>query len=184
RALQSKDQLDQERRILAIEREILAKQGHIARQAAVLEAIEKNKTLVQARANVRRHMRSVEGLVTEARAGFEEFEASLQRLENLRESAKRALRRVVRIMSKTSEAYETHATFLNFGAQLKRQAYEEARASAVRQAFLAKRAIEQRLGMRFSSMLDDLPLVGAPALWENDVCVASGIDFQRLQAEG
>ncbi len=184
RALQSKDQLDQERRILAIEREILAKQGHIARQAAVLEAIEKNKTLVQARANVRRHMRSVEGLVTEARAGFEEFEASLQRLENLRESAKRALRRVVRIMSKTSEAYETHATFLNFDAQLKRQAYEEARASAVRQAFLAKRAIEQRLGMRFSSMLDDLPLVGAPALWENDVCVASGIDFQRLQAEG
>ncbi|MCA9609789.1 MAG: hypothetical protein KC619_29525 [Myxococcales bacterium] len=66
---------------------------------------------------------------------------------------------------------------------LTRVRYERAREDAVRMAFIAKRAIEQRLGMPLASMRDDMSLVEAPARWEARVCELTGVDYNRLRDE-
>lgn len=52
--------------------------------------------------------------------------------------------------------------------------YQNAFQNAQWQADLAKRAIEQRLGVRLSDMKSDLPLVDAPTNWESTVCKRRG----------
>ncbi len=61
--------------------------------------------------------------------------------------------------------------------------YERAHQHAKRMAFLAKRAIEQRLAIPLSEMREDLPLVEAPSSWESTVCETSGIDYESLRSE-
>jgi len=59
--------------------------------------------------------------------------------------------------------------------------YEEARDQAVRLAYLARRAIEARLGVDLSSMSAPMTLVEPPAEWVDDVCALDGIDYAVLR---
>lgn len=59
--------------------------------------------------------------------------------------------------------------------------YEEARTTAIRRAELARRAVENRLAVDLSTMVEDLPIVEAPARWVDRLCEAEGIDFRRLR---
>ncbi len=59
--------------------------------------------------------------------------------------------------------------------------YRRAREHAIRMAYLARIAIEQRLGMRLADMKEDLWLVEAPASWESDLCTLSGFDYQDVR---
>ncbi|MBM4361516.1 MAG: hypothetical protein FJ104_02460, partial [Deltaproteobacteria bacterium] len=60
--------------------------------------------------------------------------------------------------------------------------YAEALQSAKKMAFLAKRAIEIRLGERLADMREELPLVAAPHSWESSVCSLTGIDYSKSRA--
>lgn len=62
----------------------------------------------------------------------------------------------------------------------KKARYEAALQNARLMANLAKRSIEQRLGVRLSQMRDDLPLVAAPSTWEGTECTLRGIDYAKL----
>lgn len=63
--------------------------------------------------------------------------------------------------------------------------YEESVGEAKRMAFLAKNAIEQRLGVRLRHIHTDVGTLGAPSTWMNEYCAASGIDYEALRtAEG
>src|SRR5690606_16379055 len=62
--------------------------------------------------------------------------------------------------------------------------YESAHENAKRWAFLARRAIEQRLGVSLDSMFDELPLVEAPALWVNSACASSPVKYEDISAGG
>lgn len=174
--------LEQEEAILELQKAITENRIEAAELDLARLIVEQAKVMSSARAQFRRRSEAMKGFADEARAGLEGFNASLASLETKRETARRAYRKAVRLMSRTSEASKDLKQFLSYDVALKRQAYEEARKGAVRLAFLAKRAIEQRIGMRLSSLRDDLPLVGAPAEWENDICVATGIDFEKLRA--
>jgi hypothetical protein len=59
--------------------------------------------------------------------------------------------------------------------------YRRAFDNAKKMAFFAKRAVEMRLGMSLADMVQDLPLVAAPATWEGSICQASGIDYLSLK---
>src|SRR5262249_44890927 len=63
------------------------------------------------------------------------------------------------------------------------QRYRDALRTAQKMAFLAKRAIEMRLGVKLSEMTDDLPLVPAPHQWEGDACTTVGIDIEKITSE-
>lgn len=58
--------------------------------------------------------------------------------------------------------------------------YDEAYRYAIRMAYLARRALEQRLGMPLSSIHEDLSFVEAPAGWADEVCTMRPVDYQRL----
>ena len=60
--------------------------------------------------------------------------------------------------------------------------YEAAHRNAVRLAFLAKIALEQRLGMNLDELTSPMTLLDEPpANWHMDVCSMSGIDYDRLR---
>lgn len=59
--------------------------------------------------------------------------------------------------------------------------YEAARGHAMRMAYLAKLALEQRLGVRLADLDNDLTLVDAPSSWESTLCTMTGIQFARIR---
>ncbi|MFT3925551.1 MAG: hypothetical protein QM778_23630 [Myxococcales bacterium] len=62
--------------------------------------------------------------------------------------------------------------------------YERARDNAIRMAYLARRAVEQRLGVDLSVMDQDMTLVEAPNKWADKLCSLSGIDYERIRNAG
>ncbi len=63
-----------------------------------------------------------------------------------------------------------------------RRNYEKAAETAQVLATTARRAIEQRLGIRLADMMEDLPLVSAPSGWVNSVCKSAGMTFEDIEA--
>ncbi|MFZ5894933.1 MAG: hypothetical protein ACOY0T_27990 [Myxococcota bacterium] len=116
--------------------------------------------------------------------GLDDLEKGLTRLETNAQLASRALSKALYLTSfhAEEEARLTHAIG-NLYTQ-KQARYQRALQNAKRLAVLAKAAIEQRLGMSLSSMTADLPLVDAPANWENQVCSFSGLDYDKLGDPG
>jgi hypothetical protein len=58
--------------------------------------------------------------------------------------------------------------------------YQRRLEDAKRLSFVAKRAIEQRIGMNLSEMTFDMPLVEAPAGWESQLCTLQGVNYGDL----
>ncbi len=58
--------------------------------------------------------------------------------------------------------------------------YANALAEAKRAAYLARLSIEQKLGVRFEEMTEDVGPIDAPALWVEDLCSLEGVDYESL----
>lgn len=58
--------------------------------------------------------------------------------------------------------------------------YQEAHGRAIGTAWLARRALEQRIGRSLSTMEDDLPLVDAPNEWADTLCTMGGMNYQAI----
>jgi len=85
-------------------------------------------------------------------------------------------------------AADGKATFLPVNIVLRRQydalsrRYKDATKNARYQAFLARRAIEQRLGQRLETMVTKLGPLDAPSKWADDLCRAGGFDYTSLSS--
>ncbi len=127
---------------------------------------------------------NVQNLATRLTKASDEIDASLAEIESLRDQARRAL---YRALLDSSTVGKKQATLLSIGkarfATAQRR-YEAARQNAVLAAFIAKRSVETRLGVRLSSLKEDLPLVAAPHSWESTVCSSSGVSFDDIVREG
>ncbi len=66
----------------------------------------------------------------------------------------------------------------NFNTNVVR--YREAHDRAINTAWLARRALEQRLGRSLSEMDADMALVDAPASWADELCTMGGMDYQAI----
>jgi hypothetical protein len=62
------------------------------------------------------------------------------------------------------------------------QRYKDARENAIRLAWLARRAVEQRLGFDLSELTTNMSLVRAPATWVDQVCDLSGHNYDGTAA--
>jgi len=110
---------------------------------------------------------------------IEQIGNALGMIESERSRAARALNRALWYMSDEGSAVAGLVASRN----LSKERYERAHINAQRLAFLAKRAIEQRLGVYLSDMTEDLPLVVAPQRWESSVCASSPIDYSQLKQD-
>ena len=111
-------------------------------------------------------------------------DVQLQKFEQQKQAAQLALAKALYAKSFHSQAEDKVNAILLGRFQLDRRRYEEAFTTAQRMAFLAKRAIEMRLGVKLSEMTDDLPLVTAPASWESGICTSTGINFSDVDPNG
>jgi hypothetical protein len=59
--------------------------------------------------------------------------------------------------------------------------YERALESAKRAAYLARLAIEERLGVRLADLRAPVGPLAAPAGWVDDVCTVQGVDYESLR---
>lgn len=73
---------------------------------------------------------------------------------------------------------------LNNQYNLTKQRYERALEQAKRLAFLARLAIEQRIGQRLSTIDTPVGVLDPPSSWESDVCEFQGIDYDNLRTFG
>jgi hypothetical protein len=130
-----------------------------------------------------RHATAIELQSLRLAKAQEAIDASLAQVESIRMKAKGAIARALYLSSWQAE-HEAGVTNvignLFAGKQLR---YQRALRNAKLQAFLAKRAIEQRLGIRLASVGQDYPLVEAPATWESTVCTFNGLTYDALKEQ-
>jgi hypothetical protein len=106
--------------------------------------------------------------------------ANLTTIDNQATTARRALDQVALLASEELKVhYESHTT-MRRRLSLTSGRYHRAFKDAQWQAFLAKRAIEQRLGVEFSELRSDLPLVAAPSKWESTLCERRGLRVSSI----
>ena len=58
--------------------------------------------------------------------------------------------------------------------------YQEALREAKYLSYVARLAIEQRLGLRLQTLTDAIGPIEAPAKWADDVCSLTGVDYKKL----
>jgi hypothetical protein len=177
------EELDQSKRIIEVQNQLLdlKKQGIDVSKAQI--KVQQAMELVATREALRRRASAILGYAVDSKSKTEVLDGKLADLEVERDKARRALSRAIAAASPQLRLSEQKLVRLTSNvAELQRRRYEGAFKNATRLAFLAKRAIEQRLGLRFAELTQKLPLMEAPpAVWENEICVASGLDYQALQ---
>lgn len=110
----------------------------------------------------------------------------LNQLELNRKKAAWQLRKIKGLDFVTFDGEETAQEINNVLARQYdglRLRYETALGRAKRAAYLARLAIEQRLGVRFATMDAPVGPLPPPSTWIEDVCSLQGIDYNSLKAE-
>lgn len=116
------------------------------------------------------------------RAAFERIDGALARLRITQSSARTAAARALLL---EGDGMDRH-----FGANAVYRArystglvrYRRAHQRAVRSAFIARLALEQRLGMPLADIEDDLYSDEAPREWVDTICTLPSIDYDRLRS--
>jgi len=126
------------------------------------------------------HARALQEAALALGAASESIDHASADVDGLKKSAQINLAKAIYLASSQSQEEAQYLTSLGALSTSKKKRYDAALHNAQVMADLAKRSIEQRLGVRLSEMRDDLPLVEAPQLWEGKVCTMSGIDYDKL----
>jgi hypothetical protein len=143
-------------------------------------ALDNDQALIQFGAKFATRATALQTLSLHLSEAQEDLDTGLARLEKLRIEASG---QVLNALYAASEQAMSQAALsrsigsLYAGKQLR---YEAALSNARRMAFLAKRAIEQRLGIRLADMTEELPLVDAPQTWEATACTFTGVNYAAL----
>lgn len=111
---------------------------------------------------------------------IESIDEQLSLFGQVRARARRALGRALYLDPHNAISEEYVSMGLQSRFETSRVRYERAHQNAKRLAFLAKRAIEMRIGETLAGLSEDLPLVPAPSAWESTLCASSPIDFSAL----
>lgn len=111
------------------------------------------------------------------------IQSQLTSMETSRQAAIRAFGDAMLYSTDTAGRHLYANTVLRRRFTTAQSRYRAAHEHAMRMAFLARIAIEQRLGIRMRDMHDRLSLVEAPANWESTICTHTGIDYARIRAE-
>lgn len=112
------------------------------------------------------------------RESFERVDRSLAAIEGLQKQSRITLARALYTASYQSNRQLAYVHALGTIATTYQERYTRSLKNAKLMAFFAKRAVEQRLGVRLNEMIDPLPLVEAPATWEGGLCTYSGVPYR------
>jgi len=111
------------------------------------------------------------------------LDGQLSELETLRSDARRQLSRALYTASSQAQSEPTLTNVYANRASGAQVRYRQAHQRAVKLAYLARRAIEMRLGVDLSTLTEDYPLVQAPATWATTLCSSTGVDYDKLRKD-
>jgi hypothetical protein len=149
--------------------------------AAQDEELTRELTIQDFSAKFADRAKNMQGYALELVSAIENVDKGLLAFDS---AQKKAERTVVRALYAASFHAKNELEISSVLRQRQRTAqlrYQEAHVNAIRMAFLAKRALELRLGVHLSDLTEDLPLVTAPATWESTLCSTSGVDYDKLR---
>lgn len=115
------------------------------------------------------------------REQFAAIDAALSRLNAIRTEGRRALARALYLESDGADDHSAVSTVYRARYNTLLTRYRAAHDRAVRAAYIARRAVEQRLAMPLETITDDLPTVEAPASWADEICTLPSIDYEALR---
>ncbi|MFH0902088.1 MAG: hypothetical protein V2A73_15770 [Pseudomonadota bacterium] len=157
----------------------------VTTEAIELENIEETRRaeLESFNTRFRDHAEALRSAADQIEETAATMRASLARMETQKFNGWRALAKAM--MMGTEEQGKQFAvnTVMRRRYNTLQKRYDEAREKAIRMAWLAKIAVEQRLGFRLADMNEEMLLVEAPATWADAVCSLSGIDYSRIRRE-
>lgn len=133
---------------------------------------------------VRAHADVLKKTAEELEAAATAMRASLAEIDTQRMKGRRELAKVMMAGTDAMGAQYNVNTVIRRRYNTLQIRYNRARADAIRLAWVARLAIEQRLGMKLANLRDDMALVEAPARWADALCTLSGIDYARIRVEG
>jgi hypothetical protein len=114
----------------------------------------------------------------------ETINEGLASAESIRSRAQRAVARgLLADADETGRVYRVNTVMRRRYSTLQTR-YQRAHAYAIQMAYLARRALEQRLGVDLETTDWEPSLVGPPSSWIGEYCQASGIDYGRLRDVG
>jgi hypothetical protein len=126
---------------------------------------------------------NLEDLSIRLTKAIETVDRVLIEVRNTRARAQRLVNEAMWLLSTEAKTQAKVSQVLDVNKETARIRYERAFKNAQLMSFLAKRAIEQRLGVRLADMTEKLPLVDPPASWEGTICSRTGIDYDKTVAE-
>lgn len=122
-------------------------------------------------------------LETRLRTSSAAIDQYLIQLDSMQAQADRALARALFLSTDEAGAILPVSRSLRTRHSAEHERYRRAERDAIRLSFLAKRAIEQRFGVRLADLTNDLSLVDRPAAWESTICEMDGIDFGQQTSD-
>jgi hypothetical protein len=150
----------------------------IALQKGAIEKEIADKQLSLIRDQFSERMSALAHTLQETALGLEETQelinGNLATIDGLRKKARVSLGKAAYLASYQSQTQGYYDRAMGSLANIAQTRYLRALKNAKLMGFFAKRAIEQRLGVRLNEMLDPLPLVDAPATWEAKFCETGG----------
>ncbi|UJR84269.1 hypothetical protein [Sandaracinus amylolyticus] len=130
------------------------------------------------------YQRSFSERAVAIRTSFERIDAALSRLHGAQAQARRALARALLLDSNGSDEHSAVNTVMRARQSTLLARYRRAHQRAVRAAYIARLALEQRLGMQLSEMEDDIFSDEPPREWVDTICTLPSIDYDTIRAGG
>jgi hypothetical protein len=124
---------------------------------------------------------ALRGLYNDIFGAMESIQANLATLDQLQNRASRAFADMLFLDSDTAGHVLNVNTVMRRRHNTIRERYQKALKRARKLAFVARRAIELRLGVNMSKMTDPMTLVPPPAKWVDRLCEMQGFDYQKLR---
>jgi hypothetical protein len=124
---------------------------------------------------------TLEGRAVGIRAALERIDASLARLRANQMQARQALARALGLSDAGAGAHNAVNSVYRARYNTLLTRYRNAHRRAVRSAFIARVALEQRLGMSLADIDDDLFSDEAPREWVDTICTLPSIDYDALR---
>jgi hypothetical protein len=145
-------------------------------------ALDKQQAIVTLQQAISEHAQALQQYAKRVSEAVESMDGQLAEIERQRNNARRAVAEILRRLSFESSATRGISSGMAAISATAKTRYTNAFDVAKRMAFLARRSIEQRLGISLDELADDLPLVEAPQRWAGTVCERSGIDWETIKS--
>ena len=127
------------------------------------------------------HTEALQKAMLEFAGAQEEIQKQLGVIHDLQAKAERSVNKALWYLTQQATNQQEVTSVLAGKSKTAELRYRAAFNNSKRLAFLAARAIEQRLGVHLSEMRQKLPLVAAPSTWAPTICTTSGIDYSKLR---